>query len=55
MYADLRERSAAALVELDLPGYAVVKVNGPRVTATVYSGVGRQAWRTLALSDLLAS
>jgi acyl-coenzyme A synthetase/AMP-(fatty) acid ligase len=39
----------------DLPGYAVVKVNGPRVTATVYSGVGRQAWRTLALSDLLAS
>ncbi len=39
----------------DLPGYAVVQVNGPRVTAIVYSGVGRQAWRTLALSDLLAS
>ena len=38
----------------DLPGYAVVKVHGPRVTAMVYSGVGRQAWRTLALSDLLA-
>ncbi|MCU0785798.1 MAG: metallophosphoesterase [Verrucomicrobia bacterium] len=39
----------------DLPGYAVVQVNGPRVTAIVYSGVGRQAWRTLALSELLAS
>lgn len=39
----------------DLPGYAVVQVNGPRVTAMVYSGVGRQAWRTLALSDLLKS
>jgi hypothetical protein len=39
----------------DLPGYAVVQVNGPRVTAIVYSGVGRQAWRTLALSDLLAN
>jgi hypothetical protein len=37
----------------DLPGYAVVKVNGPQVAATVYSGVGRQAWRTLVLSDLL--
>jgi len=39
----------------DLPGYAVVQVSGPRVTATIYAGVGRQAWRTLALSDLLAS
>jgi hypothetical protein len=39
----------------DLPGYAVVQVNGPRVTATIYAGVGHQAWRTLALSDLLAS
>ena len=39
----------------DLPGYAVVQVHGPRVTALVYSGVGRQAWHTLALSELLAS
>ena len=39
----------------DLPGYAVVQVNGPRVTATIYPGVERQAWRTLALSELLAS
>lgn len=39
----------------DLPGYAVVRVHGPCVTAMVYSGIGRQAWRTLALSDLLKS
>jgi hypothetical protein len=39
----------------DLPGYATVEVNGPQVTARIYSGVGRQVWRTLALSELLAS
>lgn len=39
----------------DLPGYAVVQVNGARVTATVYPGIARQAWRTLALSDLMMS
>jgi hypothetical protein len=39
----------------DLPGYAVVQVNGPQVKAAIYSGVGRQVWRTLVLSDLLAS
>ena len=39
----------------DLPGYLVVQVNGPLVTASIYAGVGRQAWRTLALSELLAT
>lgn len=39
----------------DLPGYAVVEVKGARVTATIYSGVTRKAWRRLELSDLLAS
>jgi hypothetical protein len=39
----------------DLPGYASVEVNGPQVTARIYSGVGRKVWRTLALSELLAS
>ena len=39
----------------ELPGYAVVQVNGPSVAATVYPGFGRKAWRTLALSDLQAS
>lgn len=38
----------------DLPGYAVVQVNGPQVTASIYSGIGRQVWRTLALSEILA-
>jgi len=38
----------------DLPGYAVIRVNGPRVTASIYSGIGRKVWRTLALSELLA-
>jgi hypothetical protein len=39
----------------DLPGYAVIQVNGPSVTATIYGGYKRQPWRTLALSELLAS
>lgn len=39
----------------DLPGYAVVAVNGPRLTARVYSGITRRLWRTLELSELLAA
>ncbi len=39
----------------DLPGYAVIQVTGPQVTARIYSGVGRKVWRTLALSNLLES
>jgi len=59
-----RQRRAVYLAEgpfvkqfqyADLPGYALVKVHGPRVTAIVYSGVGRKPWRTLALSNLLES
>jgi hypothetical protein len=37
----------------DLPGYAVVTVDGPRVTAQMYSGIGRQIWRTVDLGGLL--
>jgi hypothetical protein len=37
----------------DLPGYAVVAVNGPAVTARIYSGVTRRLWHTLELSNLL--
>ncbi|MBL9188029.1 MAG: metallophosphoesterase [Opitutaceae bacterium] len=36
----------------DLPGYAVVRVEGPRVTATMFSGATRDAWRTVDLSTL---
>ncbi len=37
----------------DLPGYAVVSVKGAKVTAKVYSGITRQPWRSLDLTDLL--
>lgn len=37
----------------DLPGYAVVTVDGPRVTAEVFAGVSRQKWRTVELSALV--
>ena len=37
----------------DLPGYAVVEVNGPSVTARVYAGAGQQVWRALELTRLL--
>lgn len=39
----------------DLPGYAVLQVNGAQVTARIYSGVGREVWRSLKLSELLES
>ncbi len=39
----------------DLPGYAVVSVNGPQVTAKIYSGVTRQLWRALKLTEMLES
>ncbi len=38
----------------DLPGYAVVTVNGANVTAKIYSGVSRNVWRTVELSRLLS-
>lgn len=37
----------------DLPGYAVVTVDGPRVTAQMYTGFSRQVWRTVDLTGLL--
>ncbi len=37
----------------DLPGYAVVSVDGPQVTARIYSGVGRHLWRAIDLTELL--
>ncbi|HEY6167732.1 MAG TPA: metallophosphoesterase [Verrucomicrobiae bacterium] len=38
----------------DLPGYAVVTVNGSRVEVKIFSGVGRELWRTVRLDQLLA-
>ncbi len=37
----------------DLPGYAVVTVAGPQVTARMCGGFGRQVWRTIDLTRLL--
>jgi 3',5'-cyclic AMP phosphodiesterase CpdA len=37
----------------DLPGYAVVTVNGAEVSAKIFSGVGRELWRTVAMTKLL--
>ncbi|HWQ90630.1 MAG TPA: metallophosphoesterase [Clostridia bacterium] len=36
----------------DLPGFAVIRLAGAKVTATVYSGVSRQVWRELDLSGM---
>lgn len=36
----------------DLPGYAVVTVDGPKVTAKMYSGATRELWRTVDLTAL---
>jgi hypothetical protein len=36
----------------DLPGYAVVTVAGPNVTATMFAGATRDAWRTVDLTAL---
>lgn len=36
----------------DLPGYAVVAVDGARVTAQMYAGTGTELWRTTDLSAL---
>lgn len=38
----------------DLPGYAVVTVDGARVTAEVFAGIGRERWRTVDLTELRA-
>jgi len=36
----------------DLPGYAVVTVEGPRVTAQMYAGTGTELWRMTDLAAL---
>lgn len=36
----------------DLPGYAVVTVNGPNVTVKMFSGATRDLWRTVDLTAL---
>jgi hypothetical protein len=38
----------------DLPGYAVVTVDGAQVTVRMFSGIGREVWRSVDLSGLAA-
>jgi hypothetical protein len=47
---DAERNSVLAFDYADLPGYALVTVDGPRVTARVFSGVGRELWRTVELA-----
>jgi 3',5'-cyclic AMP phosphodiesterase CpdA len=39
----------------DLPGYALVTVEGPRVTAKMFTGATRELWRTIDLAALTRS
>jgi hypothetical protein len=36
----------------DLPGYAVVKVDGPKITLQMYAATTREVWRTVDLTAL---
>lgn len=38
----------------DLPGYAVVTVDGAKVDAEIFAGTSRQRWRTVDLIELRA-
>lgn len=38
----------------DLPGYAVISVQGAAVLADIYKGIGRRPWKRLDLTGLLA-
>ena len=44
--------SVKAFEYADLPGYAVVTVNGPRVRVSMHAGIGRKEWRSADLSSL---
>ncbi len=41
-----------AFAYADVPGYAIVTVDGPRVQVTMHAGIAREAWRTLDLAAL---
>lgn len=45
--------SITAFEFADLPGYAVVKVDGAQVQIDMYSGVGRKLWRKVDFNGLL--
>ncbi len=59
----LAERRALLLAEkpfirhydyADVAGYAILSVQGPKVQATLYNGLGKRFWKTIDLTGLLA-
>lgn len=42
--------SVESFAYADLPGYAILTVAGPRITAQIYGGTGTQLWRTISLA-----
>jgi hypothetical protein len=49
---DAERKFVGSFEYADLPGYAVVTVEGPRVVAKMYAGTGTTAWRTVDLTAL---
>ena len=49
---DAERPFVSAFEYADLPGYAVVTVNGPSVVARMYAGATRNLWRTIDLTGL---
>jgi hypothetical protein len=47
--------SVTAFDYADLPGYAIVTVSGASVTAQMFSGISRDRWRTIDLTQLLTA
>jgi len=51
---DAERAFVKAFAYADLPGYAVVTVDGARVTAEVFAGTTRERWRSVDLTELRA-
>jgi hypothetical protein len=37
----------------DLPGHALVSVNGPEVSVKMYAGISREVWREFSLTEMM--
>jgi hypothetical protein len=47
---DVERPFVSAFEYADVPGYAIVTVDGARVTARIFAGTGRDVWRTVELN-----
>jgi hypothetical protein len=50
---ETERRFVSAFDYADLPGYAIVTVDGPLVEVKIFSGISRELWRTVRLDKLL--